>query len=125
MTPPARLHRPRVLLADDHAGVRTALERLLGSTCDVVASVGSGGDAVETAERLVPDVVVLDISMPDLDGIAACRQLHRMLPDLHVILMSGEDDESIRASALHAGADAFVVKYRAASELARIIQQIG
>jgi DNA-binding NarL/FixJ family response regulator len=114
-----------VLLADDHTGVRTALERLLGSTCDVVASVGSGGDAVETAERLVPDVVVLDISMPDLDGIAACRQLHRTLPGVHVILMSGEDDESIRASALHAGADAFVVKYRAATELGRIIQQIG
>jgi DNA-binding NarL/FixJ family response regulator len=113
-----------VLLADDHPGVRAALERLLGSTCDVVASVGTGGDAVETAKRLVPDVVILDISMPDLDGIAACRQLHRTLPGLHVILISGEEDEAIRASALQAGADAFVLKVQAGRELDRIIQQI-
>jgi DNA-binding NarL/FixJ family response regulator len=125
MAAPARLHPPRVLLADDHPGVRAALERLLESSCDIVASVGTGRDAVETAERLVPDVVVLDVSMPDLDGIAACRQLHRTLPGLHVILMSGTDEETIRTSALHAGADAFVVKYRAAGELARIIEQIA
>jgi len=123
MAAPGR-QRPRVLLADDHPAIRAALARLLESTCDIVASVGGGRDAVETAERLVPDVVLLDISMPDLDGIAACRQLHRTLPGLHVILMSGADDESIRTSALHAGADAFVVKYEAGCELARIIQEI-
>ena len=125
MTAPARLHRPRVLVADDHPSVRAALERLLESTCDVVASVGSGRDAVETAERLVPDVVVLDISMPDVDGIAACRRLHSTLPGLYVILISATGEEILRTSALHAGADAFVVKYQAARELVRIIEQIG
>jgi len=121
----ARLHRPRVVLADDHPSIRAALERLLESTCDIVASVGGGRDAVETAERLVPDVVVLDISMPDLDGIAACRQLHRTLPGVHVILMSGTDEETLRTAAIQAGADAFMVKYQAARELDRIIQQLG
>jgi DNA-binding NarL/FixJ family response regulator len=113
-----------VLLADDHPSIRAALARLLASTCDIVASVAGGRDAVEIAARLVPDVVILDISMPDLDGIAACRQLHRTLPEVHVILMSGEEDETIRRSALHAGAHAFVVKYQAARELVRVIQEI-
>ena len=125
MTAPARLRRPRVLIADDHPTIRAALERLLGSTCDIVASVAGGRDAVEAAARLVPDVVVLDISMPDLDGIAACRQLHGTLPALHVILMSGTDEEAIRTAALHAGADGFVLKVEAARELVRIIQQIA
>jgi DNA-binding NarL/FixJ family response regulator len=119
------LRRPRVLLADDHPGVRAALERLLVGTCDIVASVGCGRDALETAERLAPDVVILDISMPDLDGIAACRQLHRTVPGLYIILVSATGEETLRTAALHAGADAFVVKYQAASELGRIIQQIG
>ena len=125
MAAPARLRRPRVLLADDHPSMRAALERLLERTCDIVASVGSGRAAVETAELLVPDIVVLDISMPDLDGIAACRHLRRTLPALHVILMSATGEESIRASALQAGAAAFLVKVEAVRELVRAIEQIG
>lgn len=113
--------RPRVLLADDYAPLLTSWRRILDSSCDVVGAVSDGRDVLAAAKTHAPDVVVLDIAMPDVNGLVACRELKAVFPEISVVLVSAFDDAAFQQAADAAGASAFVVKSVAADELERAI----
>ena len=101
----------RVLVAEDHPGMSAAIRRLLvADGFNVVGSVDDGAQVVERAVELQPDIVVLDLNMPNRNGIDACRELTRMLPRARTIVVTAEDPVYVRAAALAAGAFAFVEK---------------
>jgi DNA-binding NarL/FixJ family response regulator len=114
--------RPRILLADDHAMLLAAFQRLLAPTCDVVGTVADGRALLEAAPRLKPDVIVLDISMPLLNGIDACRQLQPKLPDTRWVFLTVNEDPDLAVEAFRLGASGFLLKSSAASELFSAIE---
>lgn len=114
---------PRVLLADDHRILREALARLLESACTVVGTVADGRELLEAAAALRPDVVVLDISMPRLNGIDAARQLLRDQPDVKVIFLTVNEDPDLAAEAFRVGAVGYLLKNSAGSELLQAISE--
>ncbi|HKF18804.1 MAG TPA: response regulator transcription factor [Candidatus Dormibacteraeota bacterium] len=118
------MRRPRVLLADDHRLLREAFIKLLEPTCDVVGSVGDGRALLEAAPGLRPDIVVLDVSMPSLNGLDAARQLKRLMPAVKVIFLTVNEDPDLASEAFRAGASGFVLKGSAASELLQAIQDV-
>ena len=119
------MRRPRVLLADDHRLLREAFIKLLEPTCDVVGSVGDGRALLEAAPGLRPDIVVLDVSMPSLNGLDAARQLKRLMPAVKVIFLTVNEDPDLASEAFRAGASGFVLKGSAASELLQAIQDVS
>jgi DNA-binding NarL/FixJ family response regulator len=114
--------RVRVLLADDYAGNLTGIQRLLGSWCEVVGVVSSAEAVVESARKLAPDVVVMDATLRDSDGIEACRRISQELPRTRIVIFTGFDDPALRQRAFAAGASAFVLKHRVAEDLATAIR---
>ena len=101
----------RVLVAEDHPGVSAAIGRLLVSDdFEVVGSVDDGARVVEEASRLKPDIVILDLNMPNRNGVDTCRELTRMLPRTRTIVVTAEDPLEFRPAALAVGAFAFVEK---------------
>ena len=117
--------RPRVLLADDHRLVAEGLARLLEERTCLVEIVGNGKEAVERAATLKPDVVVLDISMPVLNGIAAIRQIRENDPNVKLIALTMHAEPNYVRAALRAGASGYVLKCAAASELLTAIFQVA
>src|SRR6516164_9629827 len=117
------MNLPRILLADDHTILLEAFRQLLTPANDVVGTVSNGRALLEAAERLKPDVIVLDIGMPQLNGIEVCRQLQPRLPDTRWIFITANEDQDLAAAALRLGASAFLLKSSAASELFSAIQQ--
>jgi DNA-binding NarL/FixJ family response regulator len=109
--------RPRVLLADDYKALLVALRRLLAPSCDVVGTVGDGLEVVDAAARLRPDVIVLDVNLPTLNGLEACRRIKAALPRSQVILITAADDDALRKRAFELGACAFVLKHRVVDDL--------
>jgi DNA-binding NarL/FixJ family response regulator len=116
--------RPRVMLADDHRLVREAFARLLEVPCDVVGDVGDGRALLEAASELRPDIVVLDVSMPLLNGLDAGRQLKRLMPEVKLIFLTVSEDPDLAAEAFRAGASGYLLKNSAASELLKAIQEV-
>ena len=114
--------RPRILLADDHTMLLAAFQQLLAPTCEVVGAVADGRALLEAALRLKPEVIVLDISMPLLNGIEACRQLQPKLPDTRWVFLTVNEDPVLAAEAFRLGASGFLLKSSAASELFSAIQ---
>ena len=103
--------RPSVLLADDHPGLNVALGRLLAlDDYEIVGNVEDGARLLEEAARLQPDVIVLDLFMPTVNGLDACRELTRTLPRTKIIVLTAEDDALIKQVVLAAGAFAFIEK---------------
>jgi len=96
--------RPRVLLADDHPGVVTALSRLLSFECDVVGTVSDGSKVAEAADTLQPVVVLVDVNLPNVNGLDVCREITRNSPHARVIVMSGMFDNDVALAARTAGA---------------------
>ena len=123
-TSPVKSGRPRVLLADDHPSVLVGFGRLLDPSCELVGTVSSGQDAVDTAIRLRPDILVVDLMMPDVDGLEVCRRVKRAVPETAVIIVTAFDDTHVESVALQAGAAAFVPKHSAAGTLDLTIQRI-
>lgn len=117
--------RPRVLLADDHVALRAAFEKLLTHDCDVIGQVSDGRALVTASEALRPDIIVIDISMPFLNGFEAGRQIKRLLPAVKLVFLTLYDDQDCAAEAFRAGASAYVVKGRAASELRMAIREVS
>lgn len=109
----------RVLLADDHAILRDGLASLLGSdpSIEVVASVGTGPAAVTETTRLQPDVVIMDVTMPVLNGIEATRQLLRLRPSTRVVVLSMHSSSEHVHRAMAAGASGYLLKDAAGDEL--------
>jgi DNA-binding NarL/FixJ family response regulator len=109
----------RVLLADDHAIVREGVKRILAGETDieVVGEAADGAEAVALAERLRPDVAVLDISMPRLDGIEATRQIRAAVPETHTLALTMHADDSYVFQLINAGASGCVLKADPAPDL--------
>ncbi len=116
-----------VVLADDHPVVRDGLSALLGSVpgIDVVGTVASGREAVRAAVTLRPDVLVLDIQMPDLDGVAAAREVSRVAPSVAVLMLTMFDDDGSVLSAMRAGASGYVLKGATQTEIVRGIEAVA
>jgi DNA-binding NarL/FixJ family response regulator len=117
-------HRLRAVIADDHPQVGAALKRLLLSCCEVVAIVSNGGEAVEAIIRLNPDVAIVDLMMPDMNGLEVCRRVKQLVPQTDVVMTTAFDDPQVHAKAIEVGAAAVVPKHRAADELESTIRRI-
>jgi DNA-binding NarL/FixJ family response regulator len=116
--------RPRVLLADDHAMVLDGLRALLEATYDIVGVVTDGRALVLEAPKLHPDVTVIDVSMPSLNGLDAAEQLRLILPDAKFVFLTMQNDPNLAAAALRLGPVGFVLKHSAASELLTAISEV-
>jgi DNA-binding NarL/FixJ family response regulator len=116
----------RVLVADDHTIVRQGLVGILKASDDieVVGEAGDGAEAVEKATKLKPDVVVLDVSMPHLNGIEAARRIRDALPGTRVLVLTMHDDEEYVLKMVRAGASGYLLKDSAASELLAAIRAL-
>ncbi|MBU4465202.1 MAG: response regulator transcription factor [Actinobacteria bacterium] len=117
----------RLLIADDQALVRGALSALLGleSDIDVVAEVGRGDDVLAAAQSALPDVAMLDIEMPGIDGIAAAAQLRAAMPSIRVIIVTTFGRPGYLKRAIRAGAAGFVVKDTPAAQLADAVRRVS
>ena len=115
---------PRVLLADDHVLLLGAFAKLLMEECDIVGQVSDGRALVDAAERLRPDVIVLDIAMPLLNGLEAGRQIKRKLRDVKLVFLTMNEDPELAAEAFRSGASAYLLKRSAASELTTAIREV-
>ncbi|MEY4673779.1 MAG: hypothetical protein RL148_1563 [Planctomycetota bacterium] len=113
----AEMTRPRVALADDHAMLLEAFQHLLESSCEVVGTATNGADMLALVRAQRPEVVVLDISMPGMNGIETFRQLRRESPDTRVVFLTVNEDPEVAAQTLREGASGYVVKTAAAREL--------
>ena len=114
----------RVLLADDHTLLLGAFEKLLASECDVVGTVSDGRELVEAARRLKPDVIVLDIGMPLLNGLEAGRQIKQAFPAVKLVFLTMNEDTDLAAEAFRAGASAYLLKRSATVELLTAIREV-
>ena len=116
--------RPRVLLADDHLMLLDALKGLLEPAYSVVGLVVEGRALLKAADRLRPDVVVLDIAMPHLNGLDAGRQLKKKMPAVKLIFLTMNEDPYMVGEAFRAGASAFLLKQAAGLELTDAIEKV-
>ena len=109
----------RILVVDDHDVVRRGICSLLKSKpdCQICGEAANGFDAVAMAERLKPDVVVLDISLPDMDGLKVTRHIRQSVPAARVLILSMHDSEQMVEEAYQLGARGYITKSEAASEL--------
>lgn len=114
----------RVLLADDHTLLLGALANLLAEECDVVGQVSDGRALVAAAEELKPEVIVLDISMPLLNGVEAARQIKQKLKNVKLVFLTMNEDADLAAEAFRAGASAYLLKRSATSELPLAIREV-
>jgi DNA-binding NarL/FixJ family response regulator len=118
--------RIRILLADDHMMVRQGIRALLEKEgFDVVAEAMDGRDAVRLAEKLKPDVAVLDIAMPLLNGIDAAREIRRVSPRTKTTLLTVHEENQYVVEALRAGVTGYVVKTKAAEDLVKAIREVS
>ena len=117
------MKKPRVLLADDHKIVIEGLKSLLRDEFEIVGSVEDGRALVEQASTLYPDVIVADISMPQLNGIEAARQIKKIDKNIKIVFLTMHQDATYAANAFEAGASGFVLKHSASSELIRAIHE--
>jgi two-component system response regulator NreC len=116
----------RILIADDHAIVRAGLRALISGEpgLEMVGEAAGGYEAIELVRQTHPDVLVLDLSMPDLDGISVTRAIKPEMPDLHILILTLHEDEALLKEAIKAGAGGYILKRAAESELISAIQAI-
>lgn len=116
--------RPRVLIADDHSIVAEGLRSILDKTCEVVGMVQNGRDLVNEALKLTPDVIVLDINMPLLNGLDAAKQVRAQLPQTKLVFLTMRNDPNLAAAALELGPVGYVLKHSASSELLTAVSEV-
>ncbi len=117
----------RILLADDHGVVRQGLRAVLARDAlfEVIGESGDGREAVRLAEALQPDVVIMDISMPQLNGIQAAKQILKANPRTHIIILSMHSDETYLMRALQAGVKGYLLKESAEEDLIRAVRMVA
>ena len=120
----ARMRRPRVLLADDHAILLEAFKKLLEPEYEVVGTVSDGRELLAAAPKLQPEVIVTDIAMPNLNGLDACRKLRKVLPEVKLVFLTVNEDPDLVAEAIRIGANGYLLKSSAASELFQAIKSV-
>ena len=118
------MRRPRVILADDHAVVADALAAYLRETCELLAVTRSGRELIAAAERHGPDVVITDVSMPDLSGLEAMRKLRGAGSGAKFILLTMHEDPRLAGEALRAGASGYLLKSSAGEDLLKAVSEV-
>jgi len=116
--------RTRILLADDHTMVCAGLQSLLEPHYDIVGSVADGRALLKTAAKLKPDVVLLDLGMPLLNGLDAARELKKTMPRVKLVFLTMNPDADIASEAFRIGASAYLLKTSQPSELSRAIRDV-
>lgn len=116
--------RPRLLLAEDNPSVAAALVRLLSVDFDVVCVVSDGGALIERTQQFLPDVVVTDVMLDELDGLSATRAIRRRDLSLPIVVITGHVDPAMRHAALAAGASAFLAKMEVGHSLVGLLQSL-
>lgn len=111
------MNRPRVMIADDHKLLVQALRSFLADSFEIVGEVSDGRALLEMAPRLKPEVVVVDIAMPLLNGLEASRQLRANMPGIKIIFLTQSPDADLASEAMRQGASGYVLKQSAGSEL--------
>jgi len=124
MGPPCENSRPRLLIADDHAIFIEVLKGFLEKNYDVMGAVTDGRSLVTEAVRLKPDIIIVDIGMPLLNGLDAARRVREQLPDVRLVFLTMQENAHLAAAALDLGHAAFVLKHAAASELVTAIEEV-
>lgn len=117
----------RILLVDDHPIVRQGLKTLLEgqSGWEVVGEASDGLEALDKADRLQPDVVIIDVTMPKMNGLEACRLLRQRVPGLEILFVTQHDSPQMMREALDAGARGYVVKSNAARDLLDAVEAVS
>ncbi len=117
----------RVLIAEDHEIVREGLKMIVAAQDDleVVGEVGDGREAVRLARELKPDIILMDVSMPELNGLLAAAKLKRVAPDIKILTLTRHTDAAYLQELLRAGVSGYVLKQSAASELLRAIRAVA
>jgi DNA-binding NarL/FixJ family response regulator len=118
------MRRTRVLLADDHQMLVDALKSVLEPRCEVVGTATDGRSLLDAAEKLRPDVIVLDIAMPQLNGLDAGRKLQQKMPAVKLIFLTMNEDPYLVGEAFRAGASGFLLKQAAGFELIDAIEKV-
>ncbi len=118
------MKKPRVLMADDHTFVLEGFKKLLEEHCDLVGSVGDGRALIEAAITLQPEVVILDISMPRLNGIEAAKKLKKQFPAMKLIFVTMHAETAYVNEAFRAGASGYLLKQSATTELTQAVQSV-
>ncbi len=116
--------RPQVLIADDHTMFAEGLKLLLEKNYSVVGAVVNGRALVTQAARLKPDLIVVDVGMPLLNGFDAAQRVRQRQPDVKLVFLTMQDDPNLAAAVLELGAAAFVLKQQAGSELMKAIERV-
>jgi DNA-binding NarL/FixJ family response regulator len=117
---------PRVVIADDHSIVRRGLRAILSAepSLQIVGETTSGRETVERVLAARPDVLILDLSMPDLDGIAVIESVKPRLPEVKILILTVHEDQELLRAALQAGASGYILKRAAESELVAAIRRV-
>jgi len=119
------MKRPRVILADDHTLVLDALKKLIEPEFEVVGLFADGHSLVANAPKLKPDILVLDIGMPMMNGLSAGQELKQMMPLVRLVYLTMNHDADLAGEAFRLGSSAFLLKNSAASELLQALRGVG
>ena len=117
----------RILLAEDHETVRDGIKMILESQIDleVVGEAGDGREAIRLAEKLKPDILLMDISMPGLNGLLASAKLKRIMPEIKILTLTRHTEEAYLQELLQAGVAGYVLKQSASEELLRAVRAVA
>jgi DNA-binding NarL/FixJ family response regulator len=121
------MEKIRVLIAEDHQIVREGLIKGLSSNkrIEIVGEAATGGEALKKAEKLIPDVILMDISMPDMDGMKATKKILEINPEINILALSAYKDEEYVAEVINSGAKGYLLKDVSFDELGRAIELVN
>lgn len=118
------MRRPRIFLADDHTLLLEAFSNLLSSKYEIVGTATDGREMLSAVKKLQPDVVILDISMPNLNGLDAGEKLKKLFPEMKLVFLTVNEDSDMVTEAFRIGANGYLLKNSAASELFQAIEVV-
>ena len=116
--------KSRVAIVDDHLMLTAAFQKLLEPECDVIGTYGDPREFLADAPRLKPDVTILDVSMPRMNGLDTARELRRLVPDVRIVFLTMNEDPDIAAEAFRIGASGYLLKRSAGTELAVAVREV-